>query len=226
MPLILNIETATNVCSVALSKNGKLLSIRESSEPKAHSGSITLYIEEVMQSSGYNLQEIDAIAVSKGPGSFTGLRIGISAAKGLCYALDIPLIAVNTLESAVYGYIRTAMQQNALLCPMIDARRMEVYTAIYDETNKEIFPPSAEIIYETSFADTLKRNKVVFFGDCILKIKPKLSHQANAIFEESFLQSAKNMIVLSTRYYKEDRFEDIAYFEPFYLKDFVKTIHA
>ena len=223
-PLILCLETATKVCSVALGQNGKLLALKESAEEKfSHAENLTLYIEEVCKQAKVSLKNIDAIAVSKGPGSFTGLRIGVSAAKGLCYALDKPLIAINSLEAMAVGQIsRLKTQDSRLFCPMIDAKRMEVYCAVYDGKLKEIKKTSAEIIEENSFVDLLKANKIIFFGDGAEKCKSKITHQ-NAVFENKFSPSAQFMIPIAEKFFLGNKFEDVAYFEPFYLKDFVGT---
>ncbi|MBA3971218.1 MAG: tRNA (adenosine(37)-N6)-threonylcarbamoyltransferase complex dimerization subunit type 1 TsaB [Bacteroidetes bacterium] len=379
MALILNIETATTVCSVALARDGVLLSLKEINGDYSHAENLTLFIEEVLSEVGIKIAELDAIAVSKGPGSYTGLRIGVSTAKGLCYSLDKPLIAVNTLqhlslalsegegmdsagnnpryyttdklnwstsiinakehrknpteaESIIWENLRakklnhkfrrqhpigkyivdfvcverkliveidgkiheSQLEEDAvrteqlnelgfkvirytneqvisgidevigsikveldaaesflfsrerhgidseltlrnvhsslsfgegrgevLYCPMIDARRMEVYCAIFDAQGNEVKPTTAEIIDEYSFLDILKTNKVVFFGDGSAKCKETFSKNSNAVFIDDVVPSAKDMIKLSEQAYKNKQFEDVAYFEPFYLKDFV-----
>ena len=226
MPVILSIETATNVCSVALSGDGKLLSLRESILKNAHSSVLTKFIEEVFQTAGLSLHEVDAIAVSEGPGSYTGLRIGIATAKGLCYALDKPLIAVSTLKAMASGMLASSLVTRhsspvTFLCPMIDARRMEVFTAVYNSNLGEIYEPSAEIITESSFSELLKGHNIVFAGDGAEKCKPYLSVHENAIFQEDFHNSAKHMIQLATGQFLTGNFENIAYFEPRYLKEFM-----
>jgi tRNA threonylcarbamoyladenosine biosynthesis protein TsaB len=233
MSLILCLETATKACSVSLGQQGKLLALKESlDEQYSHAENLTLYIEEVFKQATIRLQDVDAVAVSKGPGSFTGLRIGISTAKGLCYALDKPLIAINTLEAmAVQVHKSQVTRPNGLsgrashkglFMPMIDARRMEVYYAVYDEQLNEIKKTSAEIIDENSFSDLLSKNKIYFFGDGAAKCRSKISHP-NAIFTDGINPSAKFMLPLAEKYFSEKKFEDVAYFEPFYLKDFVGT---
>jgi tRNA threonylcarbamoyladenosine biosynthesis protein TsaB len=221
---ILCLETSTKSCSVALGENGKLLSLKESVDEKhSHAENLTLYIEAVCKQAKINLKEVDAIAVSKGPGSFTGLRIGVSAAKGLCYALDKPLIAINSLQAMAASYISQkpeARSQKPLFCPMIDARRMEVYCAVYDEQLNEIKKTSADIIDESSFADLLKQNKIYFFGDGSSKCRITITHP-NAVFIEGIDPSAQFMLPLAEKLFAEKKFEDVAYFEPFYLKDFV-----
>jgi tRNA threonylcarbamoyladenosine biosynthesis protein TsaB len=224
MALILNIETATTVCSVSLAKDGVLLSFKEQNGDYSHAENLTVFIEDVLQQANINISDIDAIAVSKGPGSYTGLRIGVSTAKGLCYSLDKPLIAVDTLK---YMAIATSQQpttnnqQQSLYCPMLDARRMEVYCAIYDFQGNVVKATAAEIIDEHSFADILKTNKIVFFGDGSAKCKETFSENSNAIFIDDVVPSAKDMITLSEKAFSEKQFEDVAYFEPYYLKDFV-----
>jgi len=226
LALILNIETATEVCSAALSQNGKLLSVRESASGYTHSENITVFIDEVVKEAGIALKDLDAVTVSKGPGSYTGLRIGVSTAKGLCFALDKPLLAVNTLLSLANNFLTSNLsrglgtQTSNLLCPMLDARRMEVYCAVYDRELNEVEPTAAIIIENNSFEKILKSNKVYFFGSGAIKCKPVLQHP-NAIFVENIYPSATSMISLSEKLFGEKKFEDAAYFEPFYLKDFV-----
>lgn len=233
MALILNIETATTVCSVSLAKDGKLLSLKEQNGDYSHAENLTLFIEDVCKQANINLSQIDAIAVSKGPGSYTGLRIGVSTAKGLCYSLDKPLIAIDTLMylslavssssvtlSGVEGYTDGG-RQTFLFCPMLDARRMEVYCAIYNSEGSVVKETVAEIIDENSFSDILKTNTVVFFGDGSAKCKETFSKNLNAVFIDDVVPSAKDMISLSEKAYNENHFEDVAYFEPYYLKDFI-----
>jgi tRNA threonylcarbamoyladenosine biosynthesis protein TsaB len=221
MALILNLETATTVCSVALAKGGQLLAIREINGDYTHAENLTHFIDQVVQESGLSLKNLDAISVSKGPGSYTGLRIGVSTAKGLCYSLDKPLIALNTLEHTAYGCSLLHPSDNVVYCPMIDARRMEVYCAMYDHHHKTIRPTAAEIIDEHSFNDLLAKQPVYFFGDGAEKCKQVLSRSPNAIFLDHFYPSARNMLTLSEQAFQNNMFEDVAYFEPFYLKDFV-----
>jgi len=221
---ILNIETATNVCSVALGKDGQLLSIKESAEERSHASQLTVLIQEVLGEAGLGVSDLNAIAVSKGPGSYTGLRIGVSAAKGLCYSLDIPLIAVDTLQAMANSFVQSNTDQiegNTLLCPMIDARRMEVYCAVYDSNLKVIDPVSAKIIDGNSFSGHLDKGKVLFFGDGAEKCKVELEDNNNADFDNDLSASASGMISLSENLFNNKAFEDVAYFEPYYLKDFV-----
>lgn len=224
MALILNIETATTVCSVALAKDGQLISHKEINEGYTHSENLTVFIEEVLKEAEIKISELDAVAVSKGPGSYTGLRIGVSTAKGLCFALEKPLIAIPTLlvmtERAKSCISPLSSPISYLFCPMIDARRMEVYCALYDENLNAVKNISAEIIDENSFSEFLSKSKICFFGDGSTKCKPEIIHP-NAVFLENIFPSAKNMIELSKKAFTEKRFEDVAYFEPYYLKDFV-----
>jgi tRNA threonylcarbamoyladenosine biosynthesis protein TsaB len=217
MAYILNIETATTNCSVSLSKEGETLVLKEDYNTNySHAESLHVFIEEVIKKANIQLSEIDAIAVSKGPGSYTGLRIGVSAAKGLCFSLNIPLISVDTLESLAH---QVEVESGSII-PLLDARRMEVYSAVYDNKHQKIRAIEAEIISETSFSDYLKTSNVYFIGDGVEKIKTVI-HHPNAIFIDGKLPSAKNMSILAFDKYKKSDFEDVAYFEPFYLKDFI-----
>jgi tRNA threonylcarbamoyladenosine biosynthesis protein TsaB len=223
MPRYLAIETATPVCSVALIENDKVLSLKESTESNAHSKVLTVFIQEILETFEMDVQNLDAIAVSKGPGSYTGLRIGVSAAKGLCYAGDVPLISVNTLQSMAWGIIlhkNVELNENTVLCPMIDARRMEVYSALYDVNGNEVRETEAEIIDAHSFSMYLEKGEVLFFGDGAEKCKEIISHP-NAKFIEDFSVSAAHMVLQISKKYELQQFEDVAYFEPFYLKDFI-----
>jgi tRNA threonylcarbamoyladenosine biosynthesis protein TsaB len=222
MSLLLGIETSTKICSVAISDDEKLLAIKEEGGAYSHAEKLTGFIQDVLAQSGKSLHEIDAIAVSKGPGSYTGLRIGVSAAKGLCYALGKPLISVSTLQ-AMAKNPSLIKEKTSLLCPMIDARRMEVYTALYDKKNANIEDITAKIIDENSFSNYLKDNKVLFFGDGADKCKDVLSRNQNAIFTDSGLPSARYINEIAFDKLKKEAFEDVAYFEPYYLKDFIAT---
>ncbi|MBE0650972.1 MAG: tRNA (adenosine(37)-N6)-threonylcarbamoyltransferase complex dimerization subunit type 1 TsaB [Bacteroidales bacterium] len=231
MGKILNIETATRVCSVALSDNGNVVSIQESMSKNSHAEQITIFSEEVIYKAGISFSDLDAVAISKGPGSYTGLRIGVSTAKGFCYSLDIPLISIGTLPALAYGMIQKIKiegnnPEDFLYCPMIDARRMEVYTALYNHKLEEVKKVDAEIILENSFAKWFQEGKkIIFIGDGALKCKPLLSGNQGAIFTENeFMPSATYMAPLSEEKFQKGEFEDVAYFEPFYLKDFVPGI--
>ncbi|MCK9421017.1 MAG: tRNA (adenosine(37)-N6)-threonylcarbamoyltransferase complex dimerization subunit type 1 TsaB [Bacteroidales bacterium] len=227
MGLILCLETATEVCSVALALDGNLLKIKESSSPNVHSSQLTLFIEEIVHSSEFTLSGLDAIAVSMGPGSYTGIRIGVSTAKGLCYALDKPLIAIPTLQSMAQGMknhlsgIQYPASGISLICPMIDARRMEVYAAIYDSELNTVRETSAQIIDRTTFTEYLTNSAILFAGNGASKCKPFLEHHKNAVFIENFAASARFMVSFAEQRLTRKQFEDIAYFEPFYLKDFI-----
>lgn len=223
MSLILQIETATTVCSVALTENGVVLKYKEIEQRNIHAEAVTVFIDEVLKLAGKNYPDVDAIAVSCGPGSYTGLRIGVSVAKGLCFALDKPMIAVETLEAMADGYIaQNSLEENdLLLCPMIDARRMEVFTAVFDNKGKRIRPTSAEIIDENSFGDLLQHHHVVFFGDGAEKCRPVLGANPKARIITGFLNSAIYLTKRASEKYLSKDFEDVAYFEPYYLKDFI-----
>lgn len=230
MALILNIETSTEVCSVSLAKNGQTLFQKESSKGLNHSELLTVFIQDIFKENNIELSSVDAVAVSKGPGSYTGLRIGVSVAKGLCYGLDKPLIGIGSLEGmGIYAanntneFYSAENTDNLLFCPMIDARRMEVYTALFNFKGEEILPVSAEIIDENSFSKYFTDNKILFFGNGAEKCKEEITHK-NALFEGPSCTSARFMQNLSEIKYNKEEFEDLAYFEPFYLKDFVATI--
>lgn len=215
---ILNIETSTKNCSVALAKDGETIVCNEiAEEGYSHAERLHVFIETSLQEAGISYKDLTAIAVSQGPGSYTGLRIGVSAAKGLCYALGIPLIAVDTLQTLA----AQANITSGLIIPMIDARRMEAYSAIFTADLKSIRATQAEIITETSF-DTVE-DTVYFVGDCADKCKSVLTKDNFVFLEEIKYPSAKEMSVLSFDKYKKSDFVDVAYFEPYYLKDFMIT---
>jgi tRNA threonylcarbamoyladenosine biosynthesis protein TsaB len=220
MALILSIETSTSVCSVALHEDTQLLGVYELFTEKSHAKAITLLIDHLMQQSGFGLPDVSAIAVSKGPGSYTGLRIGVATAKGLCYALDKQLIAVSTLEAMAYGLSVQYPANTYLFCPMIDARRMEVYCQIFDSQQQSVLPIDARIITKDSFAELLARQPVIFFGDGAAKCRPLLDYSENAHFIEHIYPSAKHTGILALQRFRNNTFENIAYFEPFYLKEF------
>ena len=227
MSLVLLIETATTSCSVALATDKQVIALREIDQRNIHAEVITVYVDEVMKETGQAFTDLDAIAVSCGPGSYTGLRIGISTAKGLCYSLDKPLIAIETLSAMAHGLIARKLltiEPNTLLCPMIDARRMEVYTALFDATGNELKPTSADIITDDSFAEVLKTNKIVFFGDGAEKCKSTLAKSPNALFVDGFVNSARDILVPAVQKLNKQDFVDVAYFEPFYLKDFIAGV--
>jgi tRNA threonylcarbamoyladenosine biosynthesis protein TsaB len=226
MALIINIETSTSVCSVALSRDGRLLKTFENHDGFAHASHLTVFIEQLFkETEGVTMADVDAVAVSCGPGSYTGLRIGVSTAKGLCYALGKPLIAIgslNVLAWPVPSLIPDVSVDNRWYCPMIDARRMEVYTTFFDCNMKQLKDVSAEIIDNNSFLSELESHEIIFFGDGAAKCKEVIDHP-NARFADDVVPLAKNMVQLSEQAFQEGRFEDVAYYEPFYLKDFVAT---
>ncbi len=215
---------------MALSCDGQLLACREEdSVSYSHSSLLTVFIESVMQDANVSLSELAAISISKGPGSYTGLRIGVSATKGLCYGLDIPLIAVSTLQAMAVHCCNILAQRNdvispvaleAIYCPMIDARRMEVYTGLFDHNINPIQDIQALIIEQDSFSDILDGHKLLIFGDGAEKCRSMLT-RPNAIFIDGIRSSAKGMIALAYDKFLKSEFENVAYFEPFYLKDFV-----
>ncbi len=222
MSLLLLIETATTSCSVALVQQGQVLALKELNERNIHAEVITVFIEELFSTAGKTYQDLDAVAVSSGPGSYTGLRIGVSTAKGLCFALDKPLIGIETMQAMADGMAAKLTADNTtLLCPMIDARRMEVYTALFDAKGNRIKETSAEIIDEHSFADILKGHPVLFFGDGAEKCKDLLGHNPNAEFDGGFVNSAAHLATTAQQKFEASIFEDVTYFEPFYLKDFI-----
>ncbi len=219
MARILCLETATTNCSVALSENGSVIAFREDkSKEYSHAERLHVFIEEVLKESNSLLEDLSAIAISKGPGSYTGLRIGVSSAKGLCYSLEKPLISIPTLQSL-------AMQVESktdFIIPMLDARRMEVYASVYDFEKIEIRKTKAEVLNENSFSEYLEKGTVTFIGNGVEKFKEICNHP-NAKFVEGKLPSALQMSLLANEKFKQRNFEDVAYFEPFYLKDFIKT---
>jgi tRNA threonylcarbamoyladenosine biosynthesis protein TsaB len=222
--MILQIETATASCSVALAKDGHVLAFKQINERNIHAEVITLFIDELIAGAGIDYNNLDAVAVSCGPGSYTGLRIGVSTAKGLCFALDKPLIAIETLDAMAYGIISRGgyeLENNMLLCPMIDARRMEVFTAVFTANGKKIRRTAAEIIDENSFNDLIKSNKMLFFGDGAEKCSTVLSENPNAIFFPGFVNSAIDLTKKAVEKFRNKEFENVGYFEPYYLKDFI-----
>ena len=221
MNYILHIDTTTKKCSVALAEDGELMVQKELlSEEFSHSEQLHPFIEEVLKESGLKSSSLSAIAISKGPGSYTGLRIGVAAAKGLCFALDLPLIALNTLEIMVQPY---EVSPYSFIIPMLDARRMEVYTAIFDETKKWIQETMAEVLTENTFTSIVNEQSCLIIGDGAIKFKT-LYPKINASYtSEIHYPVAKDMIALAWKKFNAKEFEDLAYFEPFYLKDFKTT---
>jgi len=229
MALILIIETSTEVCSVSLIKDGIPFDSIESDEGQNHARLVTVFAEKLLSRNNLNTRELNAVAISKGPGSYTGLRIGASTAKGICYAANIPLIAVGTLEAmAKHVALNKTLfgiseDKPVLFCPMIDARRMEVYSMLLDEDGVVLNPIAAEIIDDSFLSDELTNKQVVFFGNGSAKCE-KFIKSPNALFVNNIKASAKHMTELVWEAYNNNQFEDVAYFEPFYLKDFVATV--
>ena len=217
MAYILNIETSTTNCSVALSENGAVIGFKEDNSLEySHAERLHIYIDEVLKTAKVSKNQLEAIAISKGPGSYTGLRIGVSAAKGLCYALSLPLISVPTLEALAHQ----VENPKGTIVAMLDARRMEVYSAIYDADYNETRTTEAEVLTSESYKELLESTPVYFIGNGVAKTKGLITHK-NAQFVEDKLPSAKQMCALSFDKFKSNDFEDVAYFEPFYLKDFI-----
>ena len=217
---ILNIETATKNCSVSLAKNGKTILCKEIAEQGySHAERLHVFIEEILKEAAVTVQDLKAIAVSKGPGSYTGLRIGVSTAKGLCYALGIPLIALDTLQVLAKQAMRVINYDGGYIIPMIDARRMEVYSAVYDGGNDRITDIKAEILTESSYVESPE--PLYFVGDCQEKCKTVMKGFNFHFLPEIVFPSANEMSSLSFEKFTKNDFEDVAYFEPFYLKDFL-----
>lgn len=220
MAFILNIETATTVCSVSVSNKEKVLSFKEINNGYSHAENLHVYISEVLNQANLTPTQLNAVAVSKGPGSYTGLRIGVSAAKGMAYALNIPLVSVDTLQ-----LMSAAAKKNesTFYCPMLDARRMEVYTCVYDQRLNPVEKIQAVIIDEISVQQFSKFESVCFFGDGMPKCKNLLQELKNATFKEDITPSSKFMPQFAYKKFTENDFEDVAYFEPYYLKEFFST---
>ena len=218
MVYILHLETSTKVCSVALSLNGNLIALKENEEDGySHGENLTLFIQDVLKQASISVKELNAVSVASGPGSYTGLRIGVSTAKGLCYPLNIPLIAIDSLTSL--KEIAKEKHPNSTLCSLIDARRMEVYNLFYSSSNELLKPISADIIEKDSYSQF---EPFVYFGDGAEKLQ-ELWKGRNCIADTSITSSAKGQTKLAFEKYRNQEFEDLAYFEPFYLKDFVSN---
>ncbi len=217
MIYILNIETSTKNCSVSISKDGKRLAIKELNNGNySHAEVLHPFINAVLEEAKIKISELHAVSVSKGPGSYTGLRIGVSAAKGLCFAQNIPLISIETLTSLAHA----TKVENGVIIPMLDARRMEVYAAVYNSDYDQIREIKAEIIDKNSYSEYLEKGKVYFLGDGAEKCKEMIKN-SNAIFIDDIFPSANELCKLAYDKYKKNDIEDVAYFEPFYLKDFI-----
>jgi len=218
LALILAIETATISGSVALVRDAQMIGLHHYHIDKSHSALLHEMIRQLMDNTGIEMDELDAIAVSEGPGSYTGLRIGVAAAKGICYSLDLPLIAINTLEAMACD-VRHVQGSEMYYCPMIDARRMEVYTAVFDHNMQVVRPIVPVVIDENSFGDLLKENKVLFFGDGAAKCKTVIAHE-HAIFIDDVEPSARYVGILADKKFAHSQIENLVSFEPFYLKEF------
>ena len=242
---ILLLETATAVCSVALARDGEILAELHSDQPNAHSSQLSLFVEQLFEQCHMSMSQLDAVCVSSGPGSYTGLRIGVSSAKGICYALSIPLLSVPTLQGMAAQYYSQHPDYRGMVCPMIDARRMECYTAIFKMENGEwrmennpsevansqlptlnfqlstFKPTSADIIESGIYDDYLNKGKVTFLGDGAEKTRALLGVHPNACYDTDFRISAAGMLPIAMQRLQAGQVEDVAYFEPFYLKDFV-----
>lgn len=215
--MLLHIETSTKVCSVALSKNGQLVAEKTlSSQEYSHSENLTVFIQEVMDFAKLGFDDLNAVSVASGPGSYTGLRIGVSTAKGICFTKNIPLISVDALLS-IAVQLKEKHPENRL-CPVIDARRMEIFSAIYDENLNLLKPISADIIEENSYAGY---GKIIVAGDATDKLKEIWKDRKDIVFDEEIQASAVGQIPIAQKKLENQEFEDVAYFEPFYLKDFV-----
>ncbi len=218
MSYILNLETATTICSITLTKNGEEIHcIEENSGNYSHAENLNPFIEKLLKEAKITVKDLNAIAISKGPGSYTGLRIGVSSAKGLCYALDIPLIAVSSLK--VLANL-VEVDKDTLICPMFDARRMEVYTCLFSSTLEMVSPVEAKVIDENSFSEILANKKIKFIGPGANKCQ-EIIQNSNAMFDLETQVSAKGMNQLTYKKFLAKDFEDLAYFEPNYLKDFI-----
>ena len=220
--LILSIDTSTKSSSVALHQAGKLLALSEFFAERTASHSLTVAIEQIIRNSGLSPQDLQAVAVSKGPGSYTGLRVGVAAAKGLCYALGKPLIAIDTLEIMAFGAKDFYPDGDHYLCPVIDARRMEVFCALYDQDLNVIAPVAAIIIDQNSFSDILVGKKIVFMGDGAAKCENKLVTRMGSVFLKQYNPSARFLGQLAWNRFQNSIFENVQTFEPFYLKEFLR----
>ena len=224
MATILNIETSTDVCSVALTSEGQVLDHRENYEGQTHATLLSQYVKDMLDYAHSREMKLDAVAVSQGPGSYTGLRIGVSTAKGICYAADLPLMAIDTLEAMAHGMkekLGSQIEPHDLLIPMIDARRMEVYASVFDANLQRINDTAAMVIDEHTFDELGKDHRLWLFGDGAPKLSKLFENQQNINIIDGFKPSAAYMRTLAEQALQKQQFVDVAYFEPFYLKDFI-----
>lgn len=219
MALILNIDTATTMGSVSLCRDGQPLQTLVNEKQQDHAATMVLYVQQILREQGILPAQLDAVAVSAGPGSYTGLRVGVATAKGLCYAWNKPLLAISTLQMMAQGLVAAVKDKEALYCPMLDARRQEVFMGLYDAGLQEIMPPQAMILEPSSLDAQLAAHKIYFFGDGSPKWELMLSSHKNAIFAK-YVISAAHMATLSAQAFDKKTFVDLAYFSPFYLKPF------
>lgn len=223
MPRLLLIETSTSLCSTALAEDGRIVCSRRSTEPRAHASLTAVFVKEMLEESGWTVRELDAVAVSAGPGSYTGLRVGSSTAKGLCFGGQVPLIAVSTLDILARQAIEAGLPEGCkAILPMVDARRMEVYTAVYSPDGARLTDISPVILDENSFADLFASGPVTVIGDAAEKFAPLRATADGSVFMQC-CPEASAMLVPAMRKYEKKEFEDTAYFEPFYLKQFIAT---
>ncbi len=222
MAIILHIETAVDVCSVAIANEGKIISLKESYEPRVHAAMTAVFVKEAIEEAGIAISDLDAVAVSKGPGSYTGLRIGVATAKGLCFSLDKPLIAVDTLKAMATTYLldHPLVPIDNLLVPLIDARRMEVYGCVLDHQLNYIEETKAEILLENSFMIYPNQSRI-FFGDGAAKTATVFKDYLNVKIVTDFKHSSRGLVTLALQSFKNNQFENLAYFEPYYLKEFL-----
>ena len=223
MPRLVFIETSTALCSTALAENGRIISTRKSSEPRAHASLTAVFVKEMLDEAGWKVSDLDAVCVSKGPGSYTGLRVGVSTAKGLCFGGGVPLIAVDTLEILAHQAIEAGLPEGCkAILPMVDARRMEVYTAVFSPAGERLGDIAPVVLDANSFADLFASGPVVVIGDAAEKFKNCHSERSKGTFVQCNPEASAMLAPAMAKFAKKE-FEDIAYFEPFYLKQFIAT---
>ena len=223
MPRLVFIETSTALCSTALAENGRIISTRKSSEPRAHASLTAVFVKEMLDEAGWKVSDLDAVCVSKGPGSYTGLRVGVSTAKGLCFGGGVPLIAVDTLEILAHQAIEAGLPDGCkAILPMVDARRMEVYTAVFSPTGERLGDIAPVVLDADSFSELFASGPVAVIGDAAEKFAPLRATADGSVFMQC-CPEASAMLVPAMRKYEKKEFEDTAYFEPFYLKQFIAT---